>query len=89
MAKKPQLNSKIIRVSNETLAKLEKFKGEKGGWNGALEAALTDAYKRPSWALPGQLYKTRAQARAQAMKNAVLQDLSLEEAEQPLKVRKS
>jgi hypothetical protein len=89
MAKKPQLNSKIIRVHNDILTKLKKFKGKKGGWNGALEAALTDVFTRSSWVLPGQLHDTKAKARGQALKNAVMQDLPLEEAEQPLKVRKS
>ena len=87
MSKKPQLNSKIIRIQNKTLAKLRKFKGSKGGWTGALEAALTDAFTQASWVLPGHRFKTKQAARAEALKNAAKKGLPLEEAERPVKVR--
>lgn len=75
-------NSKPIRVSNETLERIEKLKFKNETWDGVLSRLISDGI--PLWALPSSLFKTKASAVGAAMKQAVINKES--ETEKPHRV---
>lgn len=62
-------NSKPIRVSTETLKRLEIFKEDGLTWDGTLKKILGTGSE--VWGIDEDLYHTKAQARGAALKRAV------------------
>jgi len=86
MAQKEEVmrKSKVIRVSTTIANKLNKLKESKESWDQALNRLINDA--ATGWVLPQDFYATRAKARGEAMKRAVVAKKS--ETEEPIKAVK-
>lgn len=82
----PKKDSRVIRVSNAVLDKLEKFKGSRGSWESALQNILS--HDAVLWAVPEDLFHTKAQAKGEALKRAVIKKEEVIEPVQVMKVIK-
>ncbi len=78
-------NSRVIRVSNDTLGRLEGFKTN-GSWESALKSVLGEGSE--VWGINEDLYHTKAQARGAAMKQAVKEGLKQAQIGTPVKLLK-
>ena len=87
MAQKEEVGrkSRVIRVSVPVINKLNKLKESKESWDQVLNRLITDT--SIGWVLPQDLHSTRAKARGEAMKKAIMDKLG--EVEEPLKIFKA
>ena len=76
--------SLVIRIDSEVQEKLSDYKLSQGSWNKAIKHVVRQIGDKVSWALPSDIYNTKAQAKGEALKRSVL---TKEESESPVPVR--
>lgn len=81
-----QRNSKLVRVPNNILAKLQSIRKSEGSWGRAIEKLLADSPTALFWSIPSQLFTTEDQAKAAALKLAATKGAAFEDREVPIKL---
>jgi len=89
MRKESNRNSKLVRVPNRILDKLQTIRVIEGSWGRAIEKLLTDASNVTFWALPSNLFTTQSQAKSQSLKIAAKKGASFDEREIPVPLKAS
>lgn len=80
--------TKPIRVKEHQLDILSSYKKSQEPWSVAIESLLEEASGTSVWVLPSEIYKTKKEATRVAMERGALANLTYEDIELPIKVKR-